>query len=339
MSPKQIARIIALLLFAAFLYLIQDVLFPIIIALFIYYLMNPLVNLLANRRPKGLGLGKTTAIIITSIVFIFIVVVLFSLIIPPFASEFNLLVQNLPQYLATAQQILDSVQQWYGGFKIPASFNAVIINSLQNLMGSMVNFTQQTASLLMGIVSQFTKLIVIPFIVFYLLKDRDQLAQGLAKYLPAEHRAKILEIIKQVNQVLNSYVSGALILCGLVGLTSGLGLYLLGVKFFLILGLIAAITEIIPLIGPFIGAVPAVIVALLTSPLLALEVVALYIVIQFLENTVFVPKVMGEKLDLHPLTVILALLVLGKLIGVWGLFFAAPIAAILKILYTELQKP
>lgn len=125
----------------------------------------------------------------------------------------------------------------------------------------------------------------------------------------------------------------------MIGIVTGVGLYLLGVKFFLVLGLIAAITELIPFIGPLIGAIPAVIVALLVSPALAVKVTVFYVVLQSLGAYVLVPKLMGNKLDLHPLTILLALLILGNLIGVWGIFFAAPITAILKVLYLELRKP
>lgn len=113
----------------------------------------------------------------------------------------------------------------------------------------------------------------------------------------------------------------------------------MGIKFFLVLGLIAAVTELIPIIGPVIGAIPAVIIALLVSPALTIEVIVFYIIVQTVGAYILVPKLMGNKLDLHPITILLGVLVLGSLIGVWGIFFAAPIIAILKVLYLELRKP
>jgi predicted PurR-regulated permease PerM len=112
----------------------------------------------------------------------------------------------------------------------------------------------------------------------------------------------------------------------------------MGLKFFLVPGLIAGVTELIPIVGPIIGAVPAIIIALLVSPSLAIAVVVFYLVLQTLGAYILVPKLMGNKLDLHPLTILLGVLILGNLIGVWGIFFAAPIIAILKVIYLELRK-
>ncbi|MFH2034288.1 MAG: AI-2E family transporter, partial [Candidatus Margulisiibacteriota bacterium] len=193
------------------------------------------------------------------------------------------------------------------------------------------------ASGLVNIFSQFLKVIVIPVITFYLLKDKEKLYSGAMELLPKNHRHKTEQILEQINTVLTNYVKGELILCSVVGLMVGIGLYFLGVKFFLIFGLISAITEFIPVIGPFIGAVPAVIIAFLISPALALKVIILYLLVQAFENSLLVPRIMGDKMNLHPVTVILAILILGKLIGPWGLFFAAPIMAIIKITYLELS--
>ncbi|MBU0686232.1 MAG: AI-2E family transporter [Candidatus Margulisbacteria bacterium] len=336
---KQITRVIGLIIFLAFLYLIQDALFPIIIALILFYVLNPAVKLLSDQRPKGLGLNRTLSIILSALILIIILVTLISFIAPPFASEFNRLAENLPQFIASTQSTLDSITKWYRGAHLPDQVNAVIVNSMQNILNVMVNFVNQSAATLAGFLSQFIYLIVIPIITFYLLKDKESILKGIIALLPKDHQKKTQTIILDINSLLHRYFRGVFLLCILIGTLCGFGLYLLGVKYFLILGLIAAITEFIPVMGPFIGAVPAVIIAFISSPLLAAKVIVLYIVVQSVENTILVPRIMGERLNLHPITVILAMLILSHLIGVWGLFFAAPIAGIIKILYTELRKP
>lgn len=338
-DQRQLVRVIGLLLFLGFLYLIQNTLFPIVIALILFYLLNPLTSLLSRPRPKGLGLNRTVSILISALALILIIVALVSFILPPFILEFNRLSANMSQYIDSISQTLDSLKTWYTGTELPEQVNTIISNSLQNIVNYMLDFTQQTAASLVGVLSQFINLIVIPIIAFYLLKDKEKIFSGLIELLPKEHQKKTATILRQINTLLYNYFRGVFLLCMLIGFLCGLGLYLLGVKFFLILGLIAAVTEFIPVIGPFIGAVPAVIIAFITSPALAIKVVILYIIIQSIENTLLVPRIMGEKLNLHPVTVILALLVLSKLIGGWGLFFAAPIAGIIKILYLELRKP
>jgi predicted PurR-regulated permease PerM len=145
-------------------------------------------------------------------------------------------------------------------------------------------------------------------------------------------------ILTKINNVLYGYVKGIGILCVVIGFASSVGLYFLGVKYFLILGIIAGVCEAIPFIGPWIGAVPAIVIAALVSPALAVQVAVLYSILQWTENHLLAPKVLGDQLALHPAVIIIAILILGKLAGAWGLFFAAPIVAIFRIIYEEIQE-
>jgi predicted PurR-regulated permease PerM len=338
MDRKQIIRVIALFVFLAFLYFVREVLYPVIIALILFYLLDPLVKRFSGPRPGGLGLNRTLSVLLAFVLSLVFVILFFSFVVPPFAREFEGLAENFPAYVASAENILGNIRDWYKAVEIPPQVETVISDSLQNILNYMLDFAQQTAVAFAGMLSQFIYLITIPILAFYLLRDKEKIYQGIIGTLPQGHQNKTRRILSQINSMLYNYFKGVFLLCLLVGTLCGAGLFLLGVKYFLILGLIAAITEFIPVIGPFIGAVPAVVIAFLGSPVSALYAVALYIGIQSIENSILVPRVLGEKINLHPVTVILAILVLGKLIGGWGLFFAAPLAAIIKILYSELRK-
>jgi len=170
-----------------------------------------------------------------------------------------------------------------------------------------------------------------------LLRDDLNIVAGAVQMVPKEHQETATRLLKQIDEVLKNYVTSQLIICSLVGTVVAVSLYLLGIKFALILGLVAAVSQLIPNIGPFIGAIPALIIALLMSPMIALYVLIFYLIINVLVMTVIGPKILGNKLNLHPLTVVISVLIFGDLIGVWGFFFAAPITAILKILYLELR--
>jgi predicted PurR-regulated permease PerM len=337
-GDRQFVRIMALLAGIAMLYFVQDALFPIVIAVILFYLLDPLASFLSRPRPKGLGINRIMAILISATVFILAVTAAARIILPPLIIEFNRLIEVLSGFLADFSGSMAQIKNWYAGFHLPEQANNIIADSIKSLVNYMVNTANQFANTTVGVFSQSINLIIIPMITFYLLKDKKNILSGTLDLMPEEHREKAETIIRQIHALLRSYFSGVFILCLLVGLACGLGLYLLGVRMFLVLGLIAAITEFIPAVGPTIGAVPAVIIALISSPSLAVKVLALYIVIQGVENSVLVPRILGNKLNLHPLSVIMALLLLSKLIGVWGLFFAAPISGIIKILYTELRK-
>jgi len=200
-------------------------------------------------------------------------------------------------------------------------------------------FAQQTVNTAVGALSRFIYLIIIPLITFFLLKDDTTLAKGVIQNLPEAHRKIAARTLKQIDAVLRNYIVGQAILCTIVGVLTGVVLALFGVKFALILGIVAAVSQLIPNIGPFIGAAPALIIAIIMSPVMALEVGIFFLLLNVLIVAVLSPKILGDKLNLHPLTIVLSVLVLGELAGMWGLFLAAPIVAILKILYLELWDP
>jgi predicted PurR-regulated permease PerM len=177
---------------------------------------------------------------------------------------------------------------------------------------------------------------------FYFLIDMENIERWFISIIPENIKDKTLNALKEINSSFKSFLKAQLILCLFVGLADGLGAWILGVNYPLILGIIAGFTEIIPYLGPFIGAIPAIIVALTISPWKALEVSIWYLVVQQLEAHFVVPNVMGKTMGLHPLTVIFSLLVFGKLLGFWGVILAVPIAAmikiILKIYFTDIWK-
>ncbi len=339
MNSKQIARIVFFILFAALLYFARGALLPIVLSLVLFYALHPLVKWISWLLPKKFAFSRDLAIIAAFIIFILLAVLAFQFIVPPFVEEFNQLSINLPQFISQIQEVVSSSQQWYAGFRLPEEVNAAVASGLNTSFEYISSFLQQLVVGLVGILGQFIGFIVIPVIVYYMLKEEDTLVEGMMKIVPKEHKEIFRTILVRTNLILKNYVEGQIVICSLIGVVTGLGLYLLGIKFYLVLGLIAAVTELIPFIGPLIGAIPAVIIALLISPALTVKVVVFYVVLQSVGAYVLVPKVMGKKLDLHPLTVLIALLIFSNLIGVWGIFFAAPITAILKVLYLELRKP
>ncbi len=337
MKAQQITRIVTLVLLLVFLYLIRNILFPLIFAGIVYYLLIPLVNRLSDKWPKGWGLNRDLSILIAFIVFILVIIAAFQFIVPPFADEFGQLMANSPQYVKQVEQAVDSIRQWRSGAQLPKEVGDVVSASLQNFFGYMVQFVQQGANALINMLSGIIYLVIVPIVTYFLLRDDRNIVAGVIQLLPRDHQEVTKKILKQIDEILKNYVTGQLIICSLVGLVIAAGLYLLGIKFALILGLVAAVSQLIPNIGPFIGAIPSLIVALLAAPLLALKVLLFYLVINVLVMTIVGPKVLGNKLNLHPLTVVVSVLVFGDLMGVWGFFFAAPITAILKVLYLELR--
>jgi predicted PurR-regulated permease PerM len=339
MSRNQITRVITLLLSLIFLYLIRGALFPIILGILLYYILDPLADLLANKRPKGAGLNRDLAIVMAFAVLILLVALVFEFIITPFTAEFRLLVSNAPIYLAQLKSLYHSFQGWQAGMHMPKEISYLFSALVQNVINYFSHAAQQSANSLLGMLSRFVYLVITPIITYFLMRDDKNIAQGVIGLLPDDHRAITVRILKKIDGVIRNYVIGQAILCTAVGVMCGLGCFLLGIRFSFILGITAAIAQLIPNIGPLIATLPALAIASLASPLLAFYVLVLYLIINALMISVLGPKVLGNKLNLHPLTVVVSIVVFGELMGVWGFFFAAPIVAIIKILYLELRNP
>lgn len=331
-------RVAICLLLAAFLYYIRDTLFPVIASLILFYILNPLVTLLHKKRKNWPGANIHIAILFSFALAAGIIYLFFRFVIPPLASEFKIFVVNLPVYLSSTQKMLGNFQQWYTGYDLPDTVNGMIGTGIENVINTIVSLGNSFAQSLISMAGQLLKIIIIPIFTYYLLKDKDKLKAGLLELLPKNHgQEKFRKIIGKINEALNNYVKAMFLLCVIVGLVAGIGLHLLGVKYALILGLIAGITEAIPILGPWVGAVPAVMVALIYDPALALKAAILFVVIQVIENSLLVPKVFGGYLNIHPIAIIIGILVLGKILGPWGLFFASPLLAIINIVYHELR--
>jgi predicted PurR-regulated permease PerM len=155
--------------------------------------------------------------------------------------------------------------------------------------------------------------------------------RSFLKFVPKEKVKICFKITKEINDIFVGYLRGQIWISIIVAIMSGIGLYFLRIKFYIILALLSGITNMIPYIGPIIGAIPAVSISFFSSPLQALGVILLYVFIQQVESGLIAPKIMSEKVGLHPLTIIFALLAGAELLGVWGLIFAVPVSGIIKV--------
>ncbi len=174
-------------------------------------------------------------------------------------------------------------------------------------------------------------------IVFFWLVEHARLQRYLLAYVPADSRAGAREAWNEIESRLGLWVRGQLILMGTMGLATGIAYTLLGLPGALLLGMIAALTEAIPIVGPLLGAIPAILVATTVSPQLAVVVAGVYIVLQLLEGSVLVPVVMRNTIGISPLLVLLSLLVGGAAGGLVGAFLAVPVAASIEIALSRLQ--
>jgi predicted PurR-regulated permease PerM len=172
-----------------------------------------------------------------------------------------------------------------------------------------------------------------PILAFYMLRDIDHVKERFVRSLPARYRQDILALLRALDRVLAGFVRGQMLLALLVGSLAATATALLGFRYPILLGIWAGLTEFIPYVGPVLGAIPAVLAGLSVSPLLALETVLAFAIIQQLENAVLSPRIMGHSVGLHPLVVLFAVLASGYLVGGWGLILALPVTGLLRVLW------
>jgi predicted PurR-regulated permease PerM len=246
------------------------------------------------------------------------------------------LVKQLPGYLDQAGV---RIQALAAGMGIPigppqsvsAQISAYVQGSLRELLYTSVNF----AALLAGSVID---VVVVLVMAFYFMVDGHRIGHLAVHLFPPQHREKAQFVRAAVGQVLGSYIRGQLILAGIIGVAAGLGSWALGVRYPLVIGVLAFLFELVPMLGPVLSAVPAVIISLFQPWPLVAWVVLYFVVIQMIENHILAPNISGRAVGLHPVAALLALLVGADLFGIWGALFAVPITGIAAVLATALYK-
>jgi predicted PurR-regulated permease PerM len=314
--------VVGVLLGLYFLYTIRSVLVIIAVALLLADGIEPLVNWLERR-----GLHRALAILTVYLGLVVIFAGILTIVIPPVIEQTQNLINEAPHYFTDLGSWLQELQGRTGW--------SVELSDLTTRLGQLLDQVPLVASgalrFTIGVISGLFGGLVSLVIAFYWLLERREIESTIILLLPPDSRSTAREIINGVHAKLGSYVRGQLFLGAAVGTLSYIGLASLGIKYALVLALVAAVTELIPMIGPWLGGIPAVLVALAVSPLHALLVIILFVVIQQLENHVLVPKVMQHAVGLSPLTVLLAILVGGSLMGIAGTLLAVPIAAVVEV--------
>ncbi|AVM07529.1 AI-2E family transporter [Bacillus velezensis] len=315
-------------IFQPFFGFITTLFFPILISGILFFIFNPIVRLLEKKIPR------TLAILLIYLVFIGLIAFMFTAIGPIVASQVTGLINNFPDYIHQIQGLTAQLShsKW---FTWMMTQDYVSIEKIQqSLTGFLQSLPQNiTASLsaVFGVVTNITLVVItVPFILFYMLKDGRRFPLLAVKILPSSYRAEGRKIFNDLYVTLAAYFQGQLLICLFVGTACFIGYWIIGLQYALILGMVIAVTNIIPYLGPFLGAAPAVIIAFMDSPAKALFAVIVVVVVQQLDGNLLSPLVIGKRLNTHPLTIILLLIGAGSFGGILAMILAVPVYAVLK---------
>ena len=315
---------------------------PILIAGFLFYLLNPLVNLLMKIKVKNHHVSRTFAVAIVFLLLIAIIVSALSFLIPNILNQVEQLIQNMPEYIKSFQRFLTKVLQqknlppWIVDLTKDVDINAYTKEIEESLSGFAKNFMMSITSSIGSIIGMVTSvtvtIVTVPFMLFYMLKDGHKLVPTVTGIFSEKQANRIGELLEKMSETISKYISGQAIECLFVGTCTAIGYGIVGVPFALLIGIFAGITNMIPYIGPYIGLLPALILALSNSVRQTILVIIVCVVVQQIDGNLIYPNVIGKSLDIHPLTIIIILLVAGNLAGLLGMLLAVPGYAVIKVI-------
>lgn len=293
--------------------------------------LAPLVLVIERQSFLRIGkrrLPRTAAILLIYMTVIGLLAALVAAITPPMVEQAGQLWRDLPARLDLLQAKL---VQW--GLLAPGtSFKEL----LQQAPPGGADAVNTVLAALWGIVGGVFGFVTILLLTFYMLVDAQRIYSVFVRLFPRQQRKRVAEVSERVAVKVSAWLGGQVLLGFIIGITSGIGLWMMGVPYYFVLAVISGIGEMIPMVGPVLSAIPAVAVAFTVSPGLAFGVAVFFLVQQLLENNVLVPKVMSEQVGLSAVTVISSLVIGTALLGFVGALLAVPTAAIIQVLFEEL---
>ncbi len=333
LAVKIVVFAAALFLVIWSLYLLMPVISIIIISLFIVYFINPVVKFLI-----GIKIKPIFAAIIASSTILIAVVLMFYLLIPGLIVEMRQLmiflttefIRDLPQLVAE----LEDLDQRFN-LQLTETFIEYSNQFIRQAPGNVQQLLRTLTIVSMDLVTRIWVMLATVFLVFYLVQDIDKAKKNLTLMFPQIYKQNVQHLISTIDEKVGAYVRGTLMKCIFVGLLTWVGLTILDMPFALLLGIVAGAFNIILYIGPFVAAVPAVLLSIMPDTPGVLPVIILYIFVQILDAFLFTPFFLGKATDLSPLTVIIMVLAGAQLLGLLGIILAIPITATAKVLLDE----
>lgn len=306
---------------------------PFFYAIIFAYLLDPIVDVIEGKKIK-----RVYAVILVYLILICFIIFFSFVIAPRLFKDIKVLVESIPRYTAQFQHMIKGFQESYMNSNLPQGLKEIIDNNLLSLQDWIVNGLQTAMDGVLEAFSKFIYFILVPVIVFYLLKDASYFKKQIMLLLPRKHRNKAVLLFRDIDNVFGRYIRGQIIVAIFVGVMITTALTVLKIKYAVFLGLFSGLVNIIPYFGPIIGLIPTVMFALFDSPAKALYAAGAFIIIQQIESGILTPRIIGHSVGVHPVYVILSLVIGGKFFGIGGMIIAVPILAAIKLTMSHMLR-
>jgi predicted PurR-regulated permease PerM len=308
---------------------IETILFPVLFAGVLYYILRPLCYFLEKKKiPR----------IVSILVIYFILILCFSFVIIfvwPYISE------QITEFTSTPTEKIKQMENKTVDLMNLFNFTSLTHEQLRQNLGyyfeKIVNLISSNLIFTLSSIAKITSYFFFtPFILFYLLKDDHKMFRSIMKKIPETYEARGKKLLNDIDYILSSYITSQLIVAAIVASLIFIGYMIIGLNYVVLLSLITFFFNLIPFGGPIISTIPAVLIALTQSPLMALKVLIVIMVVHLLDMNLISPRVVGPRLQIHPITIILLLIASLSIFGMIGLFLIIPLYAILKVIISDL---
>ncbi|HQU15423.1 MAG: hypothetical protein B7Z66_07500 [Chromatiales bacterium 21-64-14] len=314
-------------------YLLGPVLTPFLISALLAYMAAPFTDRL-ERLLAHIGLGRSSAVLVTFLLMVLALALILLLMMPLVGREMAMLLDRLPTLAEWAQFSAMPWLQQHLGINI-AGLNATSIGKLlSQYTGTLSSVARDAISSGSAVVGWLINIVLVPVVTFYLLRDWHGLTERAQDILPRRYAAGIVRLTHECDEVLAAFFRGQLLVMLSLGLLYAVGLWAIGLQDALAVGVIAGVLSFVPYLGVISGVLLALLSALVQgmTPVLGLGVLAVFAIGQMMEGFVLTPRMVGERIGLHPLVVIFAIMAGGALFGFVGVLLALPVSAAIKVL-------
>lgn len=305
---------------------------PIIIAFILFYLLNPIVSFLEDK-----GIPRVWGVSLLYVAIIGLIALLLIWLIPVLQEQFEDLIGALPALFDRVTDFITNIAQNFISTDNQRDLFQQVLEFFSNIESNFINYLTEGFSGLGSIISSVTSVVVliflVPVILFFFLKDGAMFIEGFMEKIPPKGRRDVASILAAIDAQVGNYVKGQMLIALINGVMMFIGFYLIGLNYSGILAVAGGILSFIPYLGPTLTFIPAVFVALSQSLWTVALLIVVWFTIQFIEGNLIEPNVMGSRLNVHPITIIFILLIMGELLGLVGMLVGVPFYAILKVLF------
>ena len=311
------------------------VMLPVILSGLLFYLLNPLVDLMEKYK-----INRVLAISIIFVIIAFLLIIGLAVAIPNLQRQVIIFAQNVPSYIEDADRVIDDLvtKRLPDDFRpqleqVLAQFSTQATAWASNISSKAVNWV---SAIISGTSQVIVALIIMPFMLFYLLRDGKGLRDYITQFLPNKLREPVGKVLSDVNQQLANYVRGQITVAVIVAIMFIIFFKIIGFRYAVALGVTAGVLNLVPYLGSFLAMLPALVLGLIAGPVMLLKVIIVFIVEQTIEGRFVSPLILGSQLNIHPITILFVLLTSGSMFGIWGVLLGIPIYASAKVVISEI---